>query len=129
MMPLSKPRVIPASAAIAVVGGVAMLAYTALTVTGRPLPLASRVATADATAVAASTARPQAGEHAVRVSAPGPREARRDAVHVEAPSTRVGVDKTRGKVRVEAPYTNVKVDPDRGRVRVRAPYVNLDVNW
>lgn len=126
MMPLSKPRVIAAS--LAVVGAVAALAFTALNVTGRQMPPPSQVAAVGATA-AAGTAKPQAGDPVVRVSAPGTREADRDAVRVEAPSTRVGVDKARGKVRVEAPYTNVKVDPDRGRVRVRAPYVDLDVNW
>jgi hypothetical protein len=50
-------------------------------------------------------------------------------VRVDAPSTRVDVDKERGKVRVDAPHTQVRVDPDQGRVRVRAPYVNLDIRW
>jgi hypothetical protein len=125
MMPFFKPRAMAASGAV--VGAVAMLAYTALNVTGRPAPPPSQAATVGETA--AATAKPHAGDRVVRVSAPGTREADRDTVRVQAPSTRVGVDKTRGKVRVEAPYTDVKVDPDRGRVRVRAPYVNLDVNW
>jgi hypothetical protein len=51
------------------------------------------------------------------------------AVRVEAPSTRVDIDKQSGKVRVDAPHTEVRVDPDQGRVRVRAPYVNLDIRW
>ena len=50
-------------------------------------------------------------------------------VRVDAPSTRVDVDKERGRVRVDAPHTQVRVDPDQGRVRVRAPYVNLDIRW
>lgn len=57
-------------------------------------------------------------------AAPGER-----SVRVDAPSTRVDVDKERGKVRVDAPHTQVRVDPDQGRVRVRAPYVNLDIRW
>jgi hypothetical protein len=50
-------------------------------------------------------------------------------IRVDAPSTRVDVDKERGRVRVDAPHTQVRVDPDQGRVRVRAPYVNLDIRW
>ena len=50
-------------------------------------------------------------------------------VRVEAPSTRVDVNKDRGNVRVTAPHTDVRVDPDKSRVQVRAPYVNLDIRW
>lgn len=58
---------------------------------------------------------------------PGDHDSR--TVRVDAPNTKVRVDKETGKVAVRAPYTGVKVDPDKGRVRVRAPYVDLDVRW
>lgn len=49
---------------------------------------------------------------------------KRSDVHVNAPYTKVDVDKN---VRVKAPYTKVKVS--KRRVKVRAPYVNLDIKW
>jgi hypothetical protein len=54
---------------------------------------------------------------------------RDSVVHVDAPGTRVAVDKDSGKVSVTAPHTDVRVDPEKGRVQVRAPYVNLDIGW
>ncbi len=60
--------------------------------------------------------------------APQPPRARRD-IHVEAPSTDVRVNPSRGAVRVEAPYTFVDVNAERGRAVVRAPGVNLDIRW
>jgi CO/xanthine dehydrogenase Mo-binding subunit len=51
------------------------------------------------------------------------------SVRVDAPGTKVTVDKDSGKVAVTAPHTEVHVDPDKGRVKVRAPYVNLDIQW
>jgi hypothetical protein len=50
-------------------------------------------------------------------------------VRVDAPGTRVDVDKERSAVSVTAPHADVRVDPDKGRVQVRAPYVNLDISW
>jgi hypothetical protein len=50
-------------------------------------------------------------------------------VRVEAPHTRVNVDKEHGKVVVKAPHTDVNVDPEKKRVQVRAPFVDLDIRW
>jgi hypothetical protein len=51
------------------------------------------------------------------------------SVRVDAPGTKVTVDKNSGKVAVTAPHTEVHVDLDKSRVKVRAPYVNLDIQW
>lgn len=58
-----------------------------------------------------------------------PAEAVRPDVRVDAPNSRVDVDRASGKVRVAAPHTRVAVDPEAGRVRVRAPFVDLDIRW
>lgn len=68
---------------------------------------------------------------AAEQSAPGAKPADQDdsGVRVDAPGTKVNVDKQHGKVTVRAPHADVDVDPDKGRVQVRAPYVNLDIRW
>jgi hypothetical protein len=58
-----------------------------------------------------------------------PAQQTESGVRVDAPGTRVEVDRERGKVSVTAPHTDVRVDPDKSRVQVRAPYVNLDIRW
>jgi hypothetical protein len=125
MMLFSMPRVI---ASVAVVGAAGALALTALSVSDHRLPPVSQAAVAGTSGAAATIAdNTGAGDRVAQVSPPAKPDS--GVVRVAAPSTRVGVDKARGKVRVDAPYTNVRVDPDRGRVRVRAPYVNLDIDW
>lgn len=64
-----------------------------------------------------------------RVERSAPAAAVRPDVRVDAPNTRVDVDRASGRVRVAAPHTRVAVDPDAGRVRVRAPFVDLDIRW
>jgi ferric-dicitrate binding protein FerR (iron transport regulator) len=75
--------------------------------------------------------RSSARADAAELTAPAENPAHRQggSIRVDAPATRVDVDKERGNVRVTAPHTDVRVDPDKGQVTVRAPYVNLDIRW
>jgi hypothetical protein len=76
----------------------------------------------------AAAAKPDAGP-VQTVDQAKPADQADSSVRVDAPGTRVAVDKDSGKVSVKAPHTDVRVDPDKGRVQVRAPYVNLDIRW
>jgi hypothetical protein len=71
----------------------------------------------------------QPGGKTAKPDIAGKGDGKGDKVHVEAPGTRVTVDRETGKVGVTAPHTEVQVDPEKGRVRVRAPYVDLDIRW
>lgn len=50
-------------------------------------------------------------------------------VTVEAPHTRVDVDRERSRTRVEAPYTSVDVDRERRTIRIRVPFFNGDIRY
>ena len=76
----------------------------------------------------AAAVKPNAGP-AQTVDQAKPADKADRSVRLDAPGTRVAVDKDSGKVSVKAPHTDVRVDPDKGRVQVRAPYVNLDIRW
>jgi hypothetical protein len=115
-MLLTKSRVLVTALSVAAVAGAVALGFGSSYVNEAFRPAVMQAAT-----------EPAPSENPLPVS--GKPAAASDSVRVEAPSTRVDVNKDSGKVRVKAPHTQVQVDPDQGRVRVRAPYVNLDIRW
>ncbi len=114
-MLLTKSRVLVSALSVAGIAGAVALGFGSSYV-GQPFQPA---------AIEAAT-EPAPAETPILIS---DKSAAPDSVRVDAPSTRVDVNKGNGKVRVDAPHTQVQVDPDQGRVRVRAPYVNLDIRW
>ncbi len=117
-MLLTKSRVLVSALSVAAVAGAVALGFGSSYINEAFRPAAIQAATEPAPA---EIPLPVSGKPA---AAPAD-----NTVRVEAPSTRVDVNKESGKVRVDAPHTQVQVDPDQGRVRVRAPYVNLDIRW
>jgi len=117
-MALTKSRVLVSALSVAGVAGAVALGFGSSYVGEAFRPAAMQAAT-----------EPAPADNPILISDKPAVAPADDSVRVDAPSTRVDVNKDSGKVRVDAPHTQVRVDPDQGRVRVRAPYVNLDIRW